>query len=346
MDKYDYLPEITADHPLVADALAHPDDAARVRALDLFLESRNRTAKTEAIYVTDARGLTLASSNWRDPLTFVGQNYYFRPYFQDAIEHGSGRFFGVGTVSQKPGYYLAHRVNEGGVGRGVVVVKVDLGDLDARWDEEQDTMLVTDENGIAFLSSRKEWKYRALRALDAKTREKLEQTQQYGSRLKDPVTLQHETRLENGDSIVRIREPDDAAARERRYVVRSSTLHGSKWEVSIFTPLAETETRSRLTAVAASASATFLILLLMYFQQVRRHRREREESQQALELAHQKLRFPRFFVCQRAAFMLPVFPDVACKAMPPGTAWAIDIQASNVVVSCCKTLRCTQRRRL
>ena len=171
----------------------------------------------------------------------------------------------------------------------MVVVKVDLGDLDARWDEEQDTMLVTDENGIAFLSSRKEWKYRALRALDAKTREKLEQTQQYGSRLKDPVTLQHETRLENGDSIVRIREPDDAAARERRYVVRSSTLHGSKWEVSIFTPLAETETRSRLTAVAASASATFLILLLMYFQQVRRHRREREESQQALELAHQKL---------------------------------------------------------
>ena len=24
------------------------------------------------------------------------------------------------------------------------------------------------------------------------------------------------------------------------------------------------------------------------------------------------LRFPRFFVCQRAVFMLPVFPDVAC----------------------------------
>ena len=24
------------------------------------------------------------------------------------------------------------------------------------------------------------------------------------------------------------------------------------------------------------------------------------------------LRFPRFFVCQRVDFMLPVFPDVAC----------------------------------
>jgi signal transduction histidine kinase len=59
--------------------------------------------------------------------------------------------------------------------------------------------------------------------------------------------------------------------------------------VSIFTSLAETETRSRLTATAAVASVTFLILLLMYVQQIRKRRREKEESQNALELAHQKL---------------------------------------------------------
>lgn len=240
MDKYDYLPEITANHPLVADTLEHPDDPARIRTLDLYLETLNRTAKSEAIYVIDAHGLTLASSNWRDPLTFVGQNYYFRPYFQDVIERGSGRFFGVGTVSQKPGYYLAHRVMPGERGQGVVVVKVDLGDLDARWDEEQDTMVVTDENGIAFLSSRKEWKYRALRELDAKTIEKLEKTQQYGTRLKDHVHLSHEASLGNGDSIVRVREPGDGSPKERRYLLRSSTLRGSRWEVRIFTALAET----------------------------------------------------------------------------------------------------------
>ena len=290
MDKYDYLPEITAKHPLLIDTLEHLDDPARLRELNLFLENLNRTAKTEAIYVIDAQGLTWASSNWQDRLTFIGQNYYFRPYFQDAMERGSGRFFGVGTVSQKPGYYLAHRVVSGEQGRGVVVVKVDLGDLDARWDENQDTMVVTDENGIAFLSSRKEWKYRALHALDAKTIEQLEKAQQYGTRLKNPVHIDHETSLDNGDSIVRIREPvDHPDAMERRYFVRSSTLPGSKWEVRIFTSLAETETRSKLTAAAVVASVTFLILLFMYFQQIRKRRSEKEESQYALELAHQEL---------------------------------------------------------
>ena len=290
MDKYDYLPEITSNHPLVAATLEHPDDPARIRELAIFLEKLNKTAKTEAIYVTNAQGLTLAASNWQERLTFVGQNYYFRPYFQDAIERGSGRFFGVGTVSQKPGYYLAHRVDSGGEAKGVVVVKVDLGDLDARWDEEQDTMVVTDENGIAFLSSRKEWKYRALQALDAKTVEKLEKTQQYGSRLKEHVHLSHETLLENGDSIVRIRQPDtDAITEGNRYLLRTSTLQGSKWEVRIFTSLADTEVRSRVMASTAVASATFLVLLLMYVQQIRRRRIDKEESQQALEQAHQEL---------------------------------------------------------
>lgn len=58
----------------------------------------------------------------------------------DAIKDGKGRFYGLGTVSQKPRYYLAQRVDQGERPLGVVVVKVDLGDLDARWDENQDTM--------------------------------------------------------------------------------------------------------------------------------------------------------------------------------------------------------------
>ena len=290
MDKYDYLPEITANHPLVIGALEKPGDATRVRLLNTYLEHLNRTARTEAIYVLDERGLTIAASNWRDPVTFLGNNYYFRPYYQDAIEQGRGRFFGVGTVSQLPGYYLAHRANSGKENRGVVVVKVDLGDLDARWDDDQDTMVVTDDNGIAFLSSHKEWKYRALRALDARTLEQLEKTQQYGSRLKPPVHQTQESRLSNGDRIVRVREPEiEVGMRGRRYLVRTMTLQDSKWEIGIYTSLAETEVRARQAALAVVAAATIMILLLMYLQQTRRRRIEKEESQRALQQAHREL---------------------------------------------------------
>ena len=274
MDKYDYLPEITSNHSFVIDALKHLKDSARVQKLNVYLEHLNEKAKSEAIYVLDANGLTIASSNWREPLSFVGQNYFFRPYFQDAIKGKQGRCYGLGTVSLLPGYYLSHHVKSNGRILGIVVIKVDLGELDASWDVDKDIMVVTDENGIIFLSSRKDWKYRALGALDAKTIEQLEKTQQYGSPLKTPIHLEHETNLDDGNRIVRIRESDNGAiTKEKRYFVKSSVLQNSKWVISIFSPLSETDTRSRQTAFAALATVIFLILLFMYFQQARRRRR-------------------------------------------------------------------------
>ncbi|MEI7612512.1 MAG: response regulator [Betaproteobacteria bacterium] len=290
MEKYDYLPEITSNHALVIAALRQANEPARIQKLNAYLEYLNTKTKSEAIYVLDASGLTIASSNWRGPVSFVGQNYFFRPYFKDAIESGQGRFYGLGTVSLLPGYYLSHQVISKKQLLGVVVVKVDLGELDAGWDVDQDIMVVTDENGIVFLSSRKDWKYSSLGKLDEKTLEHLERTQQYGSDLKAPIRLQNENRLDDGNRIVRIRESTDGpVSRGRRYLVRTSLLQGSKWEVSIFTPLAETDTRSRQAAFAALATVIFLILLFMYFQQARKRRSEKEEAQQALQQAHQEL---------------------------------------------------------
>ena len=84
--------------------------------------------------------------------------------------------------------------------------------------------------------------------------EQLEKTQQYGERLKPPVHRMHETRLANGDRILRIREPEaPSGSSGRRYLVRTEMLQGSKWEVGIYTSLAETETRARYTALASVA---------------------------------------------------------------------------------------------
>ena len=290
MDKYDYLPAITSSQPPVIDALKHQKDPERIRKLNVFLQRLNGKAKSEAIYVTNAEGSTIASSNWRDPVNFVGQNYFFRPYFQDAISGKEGRFYALGTVSQLPGYYLSHQVVSDNRLLGVVVIKVDLGDLDAKWEEDKDVMVVTDENGIIFLTSRKDWKYRALGKLDEKTIEQLERTQQYGSPLKAPIIVENESNIDKNNRIVRIRESDpNAAAKGKRYFVNSATLQNSKWVISIFTPLAETDTRSRQTAFAAVATFTLMIVLFMYFQQAGKRRRENEASQRALQQAHQEL---------------------------------------------------------
>jgi C4-dicarboxylate-specific signal transduction histidine kinase/CheY-like chemotaxis protein len=285
MDKYDYLPDVTSNHPIAIDALEHPNDPKRIRKLNTFLEGLNRTARTEAIYVMDSHGLTIGSSNWREPVTFLGNNYLFRPYFRDAIDHASGRFFAVGTVSQHAGYYISHSIRSDKDLLGAIAVKVDLGDLDATWEASDDVTLVTDENGIIFLSSRRDWKYSALHPLDEATIRQLEQTRQYGSRLRPALRLDVESTLGNGDRIVRIRDNHGGG----RYLVSTGKLQGVKWEASIFSSLSEIDTHARQSAAATVAGATFAILLFMYLQQVRKRKRENEASQLALLQAHQAL---------------------------------------------------------
>ncbi|RIX43598.1 MAG: response regulator [Rhodocyclales bacterium GT-UBC] len=285
MDKYDYLPDVTSNHPIAIDALEHPNDSAKIRKLNAFLEGLNRTARTEAIYVMDSRGLTIGSSNWQEPVNFLGNNYLFRPYFRDAIDHASGRFFAVGTVSQHAGYYLSHSIRADNKLLGAIAVKVDLGDLDAGWEPSDDVTLVTDEHGIIFLSSRRDWKYRSLQPLDEATIRQLEQTRQYGSRLRPPLRLMVETRFDDGDRIVRVDEHHGGG----RYLVSTGKLQGVKWEASVFSSLNEIETQARQTAGMMMAGSTFTILLIMYLQQARKRKKEKEAAQSALEQAHQAL---------------------------------------------------------
>ncbi len=85
------------------------------------------------IYVIDANGLTVAASNWRLPTSFVGQNYSFRPYFRDAMARGASELFALGTISGRPGLFLARRLEVGGRAVGTVVVKVEFDRLEAIW---------------------------------------------------------------------------------------------------------------------------------------------------------------------------------------------------------------------
>ncbi len=109
LQKFRLLPLVLTEYPDVPALLQAPGPrvAARVNARLELLADRTDAA---AIYVIDARGRTLAASNYRLPTSFVGQNYGFRPYFADALKRGSAELFALGTISGKPGLYLAQRV--------------------------------------------------------------------------------------------------------------------------------------------------------------------------------------------------------------------------------------------
>ena len=153
LEKHRSLPLALATDPDIADLLKGAPDAS-ARAIDLKLEALAVQTRAAAIYVIDAGGVTRAASNWRLPTSFVGADYGFRPYFIGAMRNGAAEFFALGTVSGRPGLYLARRI-EDPVGRpvGVVVVKVEFDALEAEWRASGEPAYVADPAGVVLITS-------------------------------------------------------------------------------------------------------------------------------------------------------------------------------------------------
>ena len=97
IDKYAYFSTTLGLERDVLQLLASPQPTLAGQ-VNRYLEQLNERAGTLAIYVLDAQGRVVASSNWRRPDSYLGEDLSFRPYFRQALETGGGRIFGIGTT--------------------------------------------------------------------------------------------------------------------------------------------------------------------------------------------------------------------------------------------------------
>lgn len=165
LEKFRLLPVALAEYPDVSSLLAIGGNGNHVNDRLDRLAQKTRAA---AIYVIRPDGMTVAASNYRQPGSFVGQNYAFRPYFRDALSSGSAELFALGTVSGRPGLYLARRVGSVDNPLGVIVVKIEFDALEGAWARQAGISLVTDVHDIVIVSGRPELRFRTLRSLSAK----------------------------------------------------------------------------------------------------------------------------------------------------------------------------------
>lgn len=290
-DKYSYLPQVVAEHPVITNLIQDNSAPERVHQANLFLERLNSRVKSTAIYILDPSGVVITSSNWNDPRSFVSRNYAFRPYFQDALKHGSGHFYGIGTTSKMPGYYISQAIRGKDEVLGVVVVKVDMSGLDRRWTTDGHEAMVADANGVIFLSSQPDMKYRPLRPLSEQASNKLKASRQYEEVLKEALPMNVLRELGPGAQLVRMTDTGYRTRhKETDYLLRTSTLNGSNWTIGVMMPLAGTYERALGMAVLMTCATALIILSGTYLAQLRWRTHEREHSRMRLELAHRALR--------------------------------------------------------
>jgi PAS domain S-box-containing protein len=221
---------------------------------NVILDREKDALGASVCYLMDKSGKTIASSNRRDPDSFVGHNYAFRPYFTQAIDGGIGRYFAVGVTSKVPGYYASYPVvvsREEGI-QGVVVIKYSLDniirELKTAVQRGDSLMCLSDPRGVVFLASEPDMIFKSLWPVADQDRAELRK--QYG---KDNFSAIFPEKIGEGSKV---------ELNGRNYLASHvGTIHAG-WSVFFFRPI-ERVNMYRLTGIAVACLLSILAMAIL-----------------------------------------------------------------------------------
>lgn len=173
------LPLLLSRDRDLSDALAASGSAPRA-ALDRKLEDLVSGTGAAVIYVIDRKGVAIAASNFREPTSFVGRDYSFRPYFFRAMREGRAEHFALGSVSKRPGLYISQRIGPADNPLGVVVVKMEFDALEQAWQEADRPAYVVDANHVVLITSIPSWRFMTTENLPPEALSAIRDSLQFG----------------------------------------------------------------------------------------------------------------------------------------------------------------------
>ncbi|HEX8588276.1 sensor histidine kinase [Pseudomonas sp.] len=290
INKYNYLPSVLELESNVSDLLNNPSAELRARVND-YLEGLNRRSRSRAIYVLDTTGRVLATSNWRDADSYLGEDLSFRAYYQDAIRGLPGRFYGIGSTTGEPGYYLAHGLEEKGKIIGVAVIKVRLEALEERWQRARLEAFVSDENGIIILSSDPARRLKSVRPLTADIKERLARSlQYYWFPLNELVPLERES---IADGVEKLTFPANSSVDHEHtvvsYLAQTRELADTPWHLTLLTPLEDLRREAANQGMLVAVACALVAFLLIAWNERRKVISTRLAAREALEQANNEL---------------------------------------------------------
>jgi two-component system C4-dicarboxylate transport sensor histidine kinase DctB len=228
MERFERLPELIAEHALVKAIAEDPLDGGVADIANRYLQSIQQLLGASDIYFMGLDGMTRAASNFDADKPFIGRNFAFRPYFTDAVSGGEGRFYALGTTSGKRGYYFGAPVQVGGDILGVLVVKIDLDGVEQAWRGSEYQVMVTDPDGIVFLSSNPGWRFTALSPLTPAQRAGIAVHRRYAD-LALPALPVATTKMQSGQQLITLAE----TVSSREYLMVARPVTEADWTIRV-----------------------------------------------------------------------------------------------------------------
>lgn len=278
VEKHDFLPYAAARHPDVLALLQSPQDAALRARVNRYFADLQATTGAAALFLVDRNGLTLSSSNWNQPASFVGESYRQRPYFEDAIQGRRGFFYGLGLTTGQSGMFIAEAVRGPAGIVGVAVVKVSLEPLQSAWMHGTDPVLLRDSRGVVFLSAVPEWLFQASRPLPEADLHWISAHRQYGAREHFP-RLPWRVQPQAADAYV---VHTQLQGRPRTLYALDTALPELGWTLTVTTDMKEVAQARQLALILSSLLLALLLLAILYWRL--REKRFVEQRTARLEL--------------------------------------------------------------
>ncbi len=279
--KYQAIPALLATNQRVRKVLEQPHNLSARQALNEYFEQSAQASQALAIYLMDRQGITRAASNWQAEDTFIGRHFAYRPYFRQALQGRTGRYFALGTTSAVRGYYFAEPVYQLGQVIGVVVVKLDVSVLEKRWRGARQQIFVTDTDGVVFIATRPDWLYHTWLPLTAAVKQRIRHSQRYpGQSL--PILSRQTAGQFRTASLVQMADHGVA----HHYLHVQQPMPAADWQLHVLNSLDEVDSRAwQATWIALALCGIGLIGAAMVWQRQQYH----VQARQVLEQAHNQL---------------------------------------------------------
>ena len=182
----------------------------------------------DLIYVLDQHGTAVASGDYLQTPSVIGQAYPDRAYFYDAMHVGVGRLSAVGRVTKIAGYYFSAQVitEDGTV--GVVVIRQPAQTFSPLIFAERHQVLITDHQGMVLTASDTAMLMHHTGPLASETPD--------AQSLRDIYKLDELPVLDIKPPPVR-RAPAHWLLAGTPYIASTATLAESAYGITVFTPL-------------------------------------------------------------------------------------------------------------
>ena len=264
INRQDHLPLVLSLDADVRGALAHPTDRAKLETLQAKLQRVSDEADTRALYVIGRDGVVVAAGQSNPAEVLVGRQFHDRSYFTKAIESGRSSYLGIAPESGGIRYYLAEAIADPTL-LGVAVVRIAFDALESTWERSGERVMVTNADGIVFLTSSPDYRYRTLpnAAADHLPTEAAPPNFPDGANTVFEMAIQERREAQ---SVVRIKTDGS----EETFLYQKYPLNEFGWTIHRLVDLAAVRSDQRDGAIIGAASAALILSGILFLMQRQR----------------------------------------------------------------------------